>query len=286
MIALIDGDVLAYQACRPRWREKVDKQLSLDANGKVVTANVVNIDEEGYKIPIEYTRAEDEKYLVESWQAFKSKLKNLLDEIYATEYLMAVKGEGNYRDLLYKEYKMNRKKNPYSNQLKAFVPDIRRLAVESDMAVYAHGREADDLIRIWANQCRYLNKDYTIVSIDKDLKCIPGKHYFMHPNLADPFVTVSEDEARLHYYAQLIQGDPTDNIPGVPRMGPVKARKIVESCTSEAELQEAVVEQYYLAYGEENWFNYFLVNAKLIHIQEHMDDYFDAMSWPIIRELI
>jgi 5'-3' exonuclease len=46
-------------------------------------------------------------------------------------------------------------------------------------------------------------------------------------------------------------GDKTDNIPGLPKTGPVKAYKILEGFYDEEDLKNRVVEQYHCHYGEE-----------------------------------
>lgn len=271
MLAIIDGDVLAYQACRNRWSRRPDQMF-------------VQLDAEGNRIDPEFTREEDAKYLMASWENFKKDLNNLLERLYCTEYLMTVKGDDNYRLVLYPEYKMNRHADP-SKQNK-FVPAIRELAVMEEFAIPAHGREADDLMRIWAEEARRADKEYIICSIDKDLRCIPGKHWIMHYEPEKQrLIDISAEEAIRHYYEQLLKGDPTDNIPGVPRVGEVKAAKLLSNCEDEYEMQEVVVSEYLAAYGDD-WFHYFLINAKLIHLQTHHDDYFDCSSWPIIQELI
>ena len=155
------------------------------------------------------------------------------------------------------------------------------MAVKEELAIESSGREADDLIRIWAEQARAADIDYVICSIDKDLKCIPGKHWLMHKKT---LITVSEEDACRHYYEQLLKGDPTDNIPGIPRVGEVKASKILAPFTTEEEFQEQVVEQYMLAYDTE-WKDYLLSNAKMIHLQRTPEDYFSFNDWPIIKEL-
>jgi 5'-3' exonuclease len=104
----------------------------------------------------------------------------------------------------------------------------------------------------------------------------------MHKN---SFVEISTEDAMRHYYQQLLKGDPTDNIPGVPRIGDVKAARILSECKIESEFQEKVVEQYLIAYGEDKWKDYLLSNAKMIHLQKHKDDYFSFSSWPIVQEL-
>lgn len=269
-IAIIDGDVLCYQACKPRWEKKARVE-----NG----FSFVSLDDDGKRLPLEYTKEEDREYLEESWENLKKDLTTLIETVYCDDYIMAVKGENNFRYLLYPEYKLNRHADPTKQNL--FVPVLRKLAVAEDLAVEAVGCEADDLIRIWAEQARLYDQDYVICSIDKDLKCIPGKHWLMHKKT---LIEVSEADAMRHYYEQLLKGDPTDNIPGVPRVGEVKASKILAPLSTEAEFQEAVVSEYIAAYGDD-WKNFLLSNAKMIHLQRHPTDYFNFKEWPIIEEL-
>ncbi len=269
-IAIIDGDVLCYQACKPRW-EKSSKVK----DGQTF----ISLDDDGKRVPIEYTKDEDRKYLEDSWDNLQKDLQNLLDVTYCTDYIMAVKGDDNYRYLMYPEYKLNRHADPTKQN--TFVPILRKLAVKSELAIEATGREADDLIRIWAEQAREAGDDYIICSIDKDLKCIPGKHWLMHKK---ELLVVSEEEAQRHYYEQLLKGDPTDNIPGVPRVGEVKATKILADYSTEEEFQEQVVGAYIIAYGDD-WRDYLLSNGKMIHLQKTPDDYFNFQNWPVVQSL-
>jgi len=269
-LAIIDGDVLCYQACKSRWEKKARIQDGM---------SFVSLDDDGKRVPLEYTKEEDRRYLEESWENLKKNLKELLETIYCDDYLMAVKGPDNYRYLMYPEYKLNRHADPTKQN--AFVPVLRKLAVAEDLAIESDGREADDVLRIWAEQAREAGDDYVICSIDKDLKCIPGKHWLMHKK---EMIVVSEEDAMRHYYQQLLKGDPTDNIPGVPRVGEVKAAKILEPFSTEEEFQEMVVEQYMLAYGDD-WKGYLLSNGKMIHLQKTPTEYFNFSSWPIISQI-
>lgn len=270
-IAIIDGDVLCYQACKPRWEKKAKIQDGV---------SFVQLDDDGKRIPLEWTKEEDRVYLEESWENFQKDLRNLLDSVYCDEYLMAVKGPNNFRNLLYPEYKLNRHADP--NKQNLFVPVLRKLAVAQDFATEAIGREADDLMRIWAEQALEANDDYIICSIDKDLKCIPGKHYLMHKK---ELITISKEQATRHYYEQLLKGDPTDNIPGVPRVGEVKACKILESFNTELEFQEQVVDQYIRAY-QDQWYEYLMSNGKMIYLQKTESDYFTCKDWPVVKDLL
>lgn len=270
-LAIIDGDVLCYQACKSRWEKKAKIEDGF---------SFISLDEDGKRMSLEYTKEEDREYLEESWENLKKDLQNLLDAVYCTEYLMAVKGPNNFRNLMYPEYKLNRHADPTKQNV--FVPVLRKLAVAEDYAIESSGREADDLIRIWAEEARRAGVDYVICSIDKDLKCIPGKHWLMHKKI---LIEITEEDAIRHYYEQLLKGDPTDNIPGVPRVGEVKASKILASLNTEEEFQEAVVSEYIAAYGDE-WYDYLLSNGKMIHLQKHPEDYFNIRNWPVVQDLI
>jgi 5'-3' exonuclease len=270
MLAIIDGDVLAYQACKNRY----------DRN----KAGFTSIDGKLEKVEVTYTAEENAEYLMVCWETFQKDLQELLDKVYCTDFIMAVRGDDNFRDEMYPLYKHNRHKDP--SKMNPFVPSLRQLAVYHELAVYAHGREADDLIRIWAEQARAVGQEYVICSIDKDLRCIPGVHYIMHyKEEKKGIIEVSEDTALRFYYEQMLMGDPTDHIPGVPGLGPKNAAKMIAQCATEAEMQEMVVAQYFAAYGAEGFWSHFLSNAKMIHIQKHERDYFTHKDWPILMEL-
>jgi 5'-3' exonuclease, N-terminal resolvase-like domain len=270
MLAIIDGDVLAYGACRPRWESKAHIE------GEI---SYVYLDENGKRKSLEFTKDEDRYYLEDSWANFKSDLSKMTDSLFCNEFVMAVGGQDNFRCSLFPPYKMNRHKDPSKQNI--FVPTIRKLAVFEGLAVFADGFEADDLIRMWAEEARLYNKDYIICSIDKDLKCIPGTHYNTKKKTLEE---ISPEVALRHYYCQLLKGDPTDNVLGVPRVGEVKAEKILAPLSTEEEYQEAVVDQYMKAYGDD-WYWQLLVNGRMIYLLRHPQDYFDPMQWAVVREV-
>jgi 5'-3' exonuclease len=280
MLAVIDGDVLAYQACESRWRERCDGH-----------SRIIALDEEGEQKALEFTKAEDTKYLRKSWDRFQKDLDDILEKVYATDYVMAVKGPHNFRNILYPDYKMNRHKD--LNKSNLFVPILRTMAVNAGLAIEALGREADDLMRIWAEESRAAGIPHVICTIDKDLKCIPGMYYKMHIDSMgrrmtqeERLIEISEDYATRFYYEQLLKGDPTDAIPGVPRIGEMKAAKIIKRCNTEEDMQEAVVNEYFNAYGPDEWYDYLLSNGKMIYLQKHLNDYFSCLDWPVVQELL
>ena len=268
-VVIFDGDVLAYLACKPR---------RMTSNGKII----VHLDEEGDKFIPEHTPEEDTQYLMDSWDNFVKIVEKTCDKFFTSTYVMAVKGPDNFRDTVYPEYKQNRRVNSsYVSEMAKFVPDLRRLAVHGGMAIESAGYEADDYVRFWAEECKKYGRDYVIVSIDKDLRCIPGKHYNPKTEVLD---VVEELKASLFYHQQLMQGDSTDNIPGIPGVGPVKASKMLDGCTTVEEMQEVVVGAYVAAYNDD-WVSALLSNGKLLHIMRHHDDYFSFKEWSIAREI-
>lgn len=264
-LGLIDGDVLCYHSCPSRWKDKhLPKVYDMD----------------GVLIPHEFTKEEDEEYLRICWGIFQTKLKNIIDKLFLADVLMAVKSKENYRDVIYNNYKKNRSRRP--SQIAPIIEALRTLAVMEGLAVRSTGREADDMLRIWAEESRRAKRDFYIITIDKDLKCIPGKYWNMK---SESLEIITEDFARNFFYKQLLAGDSTDNIPGIRGIGMKTAEKILNCCKTENEYQEAVVDQYIRAYGDD-WFSHFLTNGKLINIQKHVNDYFECDKWPIIQELI
>lgn len=263
MIALIDADVIAYLACESRFKK--------DENGKW-QIDLHNVNKE-----IEYTPEENARYLKKCWENFKKILTETCEAVYAEDYLAAVKGVDNFRNFMYPEYKLNR--HAESKATNEFVPVIRQLAVKEELAIPADGREADDLLKIWAYECIKLGKEYIVCSIDKDLKCIPGKHFNLKRR---EFEEISEIEAIRFQYEQLLKGDPTDNIPGIPKVGEVKARKALAVYNTEEEFQDVVVEMYMESYGD-SWLDYLLSNGKMLYLQQHANDYFSVENWPLVK---
>jgi 5'-3' exonuclease len=266
MLALIDGDVLAHLACPTR----------NEINGDCI---LHRYNEQGQRIAPVFSKKEDAKHMEDCWDNFQYRLEELLNSLFTNNYLMAVKSDENFRDFLYPDYKLQRKNKPNQN---VFVPAVRTMAIMSDLAVEAVGREADDLVRIWSVQARNVNEETVVCTIDKDLKCLPGRYY----DIKNRVLTLITDEfATRFFYEQLLKGDPTDNIPGVPGIGPVKAQKLLEKFSSEEEYQEVIVDTYIKAFGDA-WLEYLLSNGKLLYLQKHEHDFFRCRSWPIVQELL
>lgn len=260
---LIDGDVVCYQACERRDLFEIN-----DSSGEYEKLFMFVGEQE-------YTDEENELYLNLCFKNFLTIIEDLKERFFTDTVKVAVAGKGNYRLDLYPAYKANRHAPGKLRNL--FVPLLRIMAAEHEIATQAHGMEADDQLRIWAEELRNEGADYVICSIDKDLKMIPGMHYLMHKQL--DFESTPEYAMRF-YYEQLLQGDPVDNIKGIPKVGPKKAQAFLEGAETETEFQEIVVQCYY-TYFKENWREELELTGKLIYLKKHMDDWFTLDSWKI-----
>jgi len=81
--------------------------------------------------------------------------------------------------------------------------------------------EADDIMGLSASS----NKGIA-VTIDKDLRSVPGWHW--NPDKEPTPKHVDLWEADYNFHKQWLTGDTTDNIPGIWRYGPAKAEKLLK----------------------------------------------------------
>lgn len=150
-------------------------------------------------------------------------------------------GKGNFRNALatIKPYKGNRNEFDKPAHLQA----IRDYLVDKWGATLSEGCEADDSIAIESTR---LKDDCVIVSIDKDLDQLPGKHYNWRRKEE---YTINEREGWRNFYTQMLVGDATDNIPGLPGIGPAKAVKLLQDYSREGAMWGGVYRAYHSYYG-------------------------------------
>ena len=132
---------------------------------------------------------------------------------------MSCPGADNFRLGVYADYKANRaeKRKPLCYTA------LREYALSCGVSY--PGIEADDLMGILPTE--RTKEDRIIVSLDKDMRTIPGKLYLIRPRGEPEKLIIDEDSADLWFHKQILMGDATDNIPGLAGVGPVKADKIL-----------------------------------------------------------
>jgi hypothetical protein len=132
-------------------------------------------------------------------------MKEIQQNCGSDKFLVAIKGRGNFRKEIYSDYKSTRKE--LDEDVKEALNYGHQYMVDKHNAVEADDMEADDLVSIWAAECRDVDQEYTVVGIDKDLLQIPGTHYnFVKKELTE----VSEDTADLKLMLQCLTGDRSD----------------------------------------------------------------------------
>lgn len=176
------------------------------------------------------------------------------------EFKLYVSGAGNFREQIASilPYKGNRDPShrpKYYKEIKDYLTGYWEAEV-------VDGREADDALG--CEQWKNPNRSTCIVSIDKDLLMIPGHHYNW---VKQEFVDVSLNDANLHFYRQMLEGDRTDNIPGITGVGVKTVDKLFKECAGDlTAVKTKVLEYYDKQYGQQAGSAYDEV-ASLLFIQ-------------------
>jgi 5'-3' exonuclease len=169
-------------------------------------------------------------------------------------------GEGTtFRHKLYNLYKFSRvdaTKPTHYNSVNEYLISVWG-------AELVHDIEADDALSIAVTE----NPKSVLCSQDKDLLQVPGNHYNF---VTKEKLQISPKQGDFNLFTQIISGDPTDDIPGIPGLGPAKAAKVLEGCTSSAELYSATSRAFP---SEEE----FLVGAQLVFMLRKPDQ--DFQQW-------
>jgi len=122
---------------------------------------------------------------------------------------------------------------------------IKAYCLEKFESLDVQGQEADDEVSI--RQTLENQGTSVIVHIDKDIDMVEGYHY--NP-AKDNLYRVTGPEGRRWFYEQLLQGDAVDNIPGIKGIGKVGAKKLLEKCTSNEQMETLILEKYIKQYGD------------------------------------
>jgi DNA polymerase-1 len=85
--------------------------------------------------------------------------------------------------------------------------------------------EADDVMGILSTHPDLLPGEKVIVSVDKDMKTIPG--LLFNPDKDREPRRIEQHVADYWHLYQALMGDPTDGFPGCPGIGPKRAQKIL-----------------------------------------------------------
>jgi len=143
-----------------------------------------------------------------------------------------------FRDDLYPNYKAHRP--PVDPALHEQIPLVKKIMDSFNVPVYElDGFEADDLVGTLSNQANKLNMDSLILTGDADqLQLVDDRtRVLMYTGFGnsrvydDSAVKERYDGLGPEYIAEIkaLEGDPSDNIPGIPGIGKKTARILLNS---------------------------------------------------------
>lgn len=191
-ILLIDGDQFLYRACAA-----CEEEVRWDEENHVLYSNAIK-----------------------ATQVAMGSIEKVVTKFKPSQVRLAFTKTESFRKNLYEPYKGNRldvrKPMAYVRVREALEEKYKSLALPS--------LEADDILGIWATRD---DKDYIIVSDDKDLKTIPCKLYRQ-----GKLETITPEQADYNWLYQTLVGDTADNFPGCPGIGPAKAEKLLSDPVS------------------------------------------------------
>lgn len=227
---VIDGDGLIYRcgfAAQHRVYEFDDKEFK---SKKELNAYLDSFSG-GMDISMPYTFRIEAEPMENALANIKGAMSSILNFLEADKYKLFISSNTpTFRDKLakIKPYKGNRADVDKPIHYDA----CRKYLKEAWLAKECFGIEADDACGI--HQFKY--EDSVIVSNDKDMRQIPGFHYDWTKEGAK-VVYVDEDEALYQKYVQVLSGDPTDNIEGIPGLGDKGAAKLLQGMFGSAEYE-------------------------------------------------
>jgi len=197
----------------------------------------------------------------------KNTIESILHATEASDYVIYVSSNTpTFRDTLatIRPYKGNRSENSKPVHYEA----CRNYIIDVWKAEECFGIEADDMVAI---EC-IKNPRSILVSNDKDLLQVPGIHFNWTKPEEDIYTITKEDA--LHYkYIQILAGDATDNIVGIPGLGEKGAAKLLQNMygSSEEEYDEICSLYYLERLGDEEGLQQYNETKALITILTNVE---------------
>ena len=157
----------------------------------------------------------------EARQKFDCWIADLAKLLEVDETIVALSDRANWRKDVLPTYKANRK----GKRKPITFPTLREYAVQTYKCIEFATLEADDVLGILATDPSRESQD-VIVTIDKDLRTVPGEHF--NPNRPEEgVVEVNLEQADFNHLMQALAGDPVDGYAGCPGIGPVRATRML-----------------------------------------------------------
>ena len=147
-----------------------------------------------------------------------NRIEEFKDTLRCKDYILCLSDRANFRRKLYPDYKANRSKS----RLPIILRQVKQWIIDELGGLLWANLEADDVISILATS---MEEETIIVSIDKDFKSVPG--IFFDYNKGE-YHQPSLEEADNFHLIQTLTGDSTDGFSGVPKVGAVTAKRLLD----------------------------------------------------------
>jgi len=223
----------------------------------------------------------------------KSQIEKIKDYLHCDNMDIYIKGKGNFRNELAQT-------TVYKGTRASAIPTHYRALKDYIIGVHGakevDGMEADDAVSVelWKN--RDPASGVVLAAMDKDLWNTPGWHFNYDPRKWKlEYITIQE--ANRNFLHQLLSGDRTDNVPGLPyfgtmvetvygirgRVGEKKAQYFIEGCNNKQAITR--IWEAYKWYGEEQGWEesvsreYFLEQGRLLWMTRELNEDGTPVLW-------
>jgi hypothetical protein len=237
-VLLIDSDILIYKAAAPSSCWKAGPRIfhtKTQAVKRLGKDNLAELVMRKLEPSIEHVIKRLDNLIVKIQNGVREKIQDTFLAGAADAYLNILSpedGSSNFRHTLAKTqpYKGNRKDIVRPFHFSA----ARSYLIDNHKAIVTKNQEADDEIGI-----RQMQTPGSIVcTTDKDAFTYPGWKYNWDRNA---LVFVTDWDAEYNFYYQILCGDACDNIKGIDSMGPIGAKKLLDSAKTPKDMLECTV---------------------------------------------
>ena len=215
---LLDGDVFAFQAA-------------------ILSQTAIQWDDEVCTLQGNFAEAKTR---------FDDRIQWITEKLKADSLIIALSdlGSGYFRRSILPSYKQNRA----STMKPIMLRTMREYIIENYNTKLKPELEGDDVLGILSTHPTLVPGRKWIVSEDKDMKTLPGTFARIdRKNHAVEIMKIDESEADFWFMYQTLVGDTSDGYKGCPKVGPVKAAKILNDLAPE------IAEKYSVSLPVARW---------------------------------
>lgn len=216
----------------------------------------------------------------------QERLESIFNWFEADGYIFCFSGKSyntfRFGAAISKEYKGNRKSNMlYEEQGDDMMKVVKYIQKLYPSLIYSD-LEADDILSFLHKEFK---EDTFIYSNDKDLIQIPGFHFDEDKN---DLIEISDQDAFRNLLGQVLQGDTTDNIPGLPQFGKKKVGTVLEE-TPVKQLPQVALRLFQKKFGLVKGLDLFVESYSLVKLRENHGKYFRSRyqsAFDLVRSML